>query len=56
MPASSDLFEVNGPNLDATNTFASPNNVGIKTLSDFRHKSEVCANLRRSFSDDDRDQ
>ncbi len=30
MPARADLFVVNGPKLDATNTFASPNNVGIE--------------------------
>lgn len=28
--ASGDLYEINGPSLDATNTFASPSNVGAK--------------------------
>jgi alpha-N-arabinofuranosidase len=30
VPTSADLFEVNGPSLDATNTFAEPNNVTVK--------------------------
>jgi alpha-L-arabinofuranosidase len=30
---SGDLYEVNGPGLDSTNTFASPNNVGVKKSS-----------------------
>lgn len=30
MPATADLFELNGPSVDATNTFANPNNVSVK--------------------------
>jgi alpha-N-arabinofuranosidase len=30
LQASGDLYEVNGPSLDATNTFAEPKNVGVK--------------------------
>jgi len=33
LASSGDLYEVNGPSLDATNTFASPNNVGVKKRS-----------------------
>jgi alpha-L-arabinofuranosidase len=31
--ASRDLFEINGPSLDASNTFASPNQVGVRRRS-----------------------
>jgi alpha-L-arabinofuranosidase len=30
LQSAGDLYEVNGPSLDATNTFAEPKNVGVK--------------------------
>jgi alpha-N-arabinofuranosidase len=33
LQATGDLYEVNGPSLDATNTFAEPKNVGVKRSS-----------------------
>jgi alpha-N-arabinofuranosidase len=40
-----DLYEVNGASLDATNTFESPNNVGVKK----RSFSGVGANFRQTY-------
>jgi alpha-L-arabinofuranosidase len=42
---SGDLYEVNGPSLDSTNTFDSPNNVGVKKHS----FSWVGANFRQTY-------
>lgn len=44
--ASGDLYEINGPSLDATNTFAAPNNVGVKQ-STFSGASQT---FRHSFA------
>ena len=45
LPATAPLFEINGPNLDAANTFAEPNNVTIKQ----RSASGLGTTFRQSF-------
>jgi len=45
LPGSGDLFEINGPSLDAINTFADPNRVGIQR----RQVSGLGAKFSRTF-------
>lgn len=46
LASAGDLYEVNGPSLDSTNTFDSPNNVSIKK----RSFSGVGASFRQTYS------